>query len=217
MFLKILYLVSLYLSTVVIPTTPWESLWHGVAQWFGIINPTDLDEILPNKNSFPEGDMFTTVELYGYSPPPVTPSPTSAPSPGKPTAPPSTTPTAVPSTSPSCGEDPTALVTYLNTKNVVVTKTCDFLSTRPNGAKTACASDGVNGGPRVSEVCLKTCGTCYLLHPSSTPSAKPTAVVPPTKAPTESPSDDPSKGPTNSPASAAPTVWIGEDDYQLDW
>ena len=48
----------------VIPSTPWDSIWNGVAQWFGITSTADLNEVLPNRNNFLDG-LFTTELLYG--------------------------------------------------------------------------------------------------------------------------------------------------------
>ena len=31
-----------------IPTTPWEGVWNGLAEWFGV-NATNRNSILPNK------------------------------------------------------------------------------------------------------------------------------------------------------------------------
>ncbi len=48
---------------IVVPTTPWESLWNSVAQWFGV-DEGDLDTILPHRgtfdNLFQEDDLFVT-------------------------------------------------------------------------------------------------------------------------------------------------------------
>ena len=37
---------------ILIPSTPWESVWLGVSQWLGISNDDDLDEVIPNRKSF---------------------------------------------------------------------------------------------------------------------------------------------------------------------
>lgn len=34
----------------IIPTTPWEGVWNGLAEWFGV-NSTNRNLILPNKVS----------------------------------------------------------------------------------------------------------------------------------------------------------------------
>eukprot|EP00957_Ditylum_brightwellii_P104792 7987643-Ditylum_brightwellii.AAC.2 len=47
-----------------IPTTPWESTWHGVAQWMGIQSDEDLAAVLPNKDNFRKCDMFTDQDLF---------------------------------------------------------------------------------------------------------------------------------------------------------
>lgn len=49
---------------IVIPTTPWESLWNGIAQWFGIASENDLSTVLPNRNTF-AGNLWTMSDLYG--------------------------------------------------------------------------------------------------------------------------------------------------------
>lgn len=52
---------------IVIPTTPFDSMWNGVAQWLGINNPGDLDELLPNRKAFPLNDMFTADEDHRFT------------------------------------------------------------------------------------------------------------------------------------------------------
>ena len=47
---------------IVIPTTPWDSLWNSVSQWFGVSNEADLDKILPNRGTF--DNLFTLNDLY---------------------------------------------------------------------------------------------------------------------------------------------------------
>ncbi len=47
-----------------IPTTPWESVWNGIAQWLGVRNEADLDLALPNRKSFSECDHFTDKDLF---------------------------------------------------------------------------------------------------------------------------------------------------------
>ena len=36
---------------IVIPTTPWESLWDPIARWFGVADDA-LDKVLPNRAAF---------------------------------------------------------------------------------------------------------------------------------------------------------------------
>lgn len=47
---------------VVLPTTPYDAIWNGVAQWFGVTSNADLDIVLPNRNKF---TLFDTMTLYG--------------------------------------------------------------------------------------------------------------------------------------------------------
>lgn len=49
---------------VLLPTTPFESIWNGIAQWFGITNNSDLDEVLPNRATFGDA-LFTAETMYG--------------------------------------------------------------------------------------------------------------------------------------------------------
>ena len=49
---------------ILLPTTPWESVWQGISQWLGITSSSDLNEILPNRNSFPSSNLFSKDDLY---------------------------------------------------------------------------------------------------------------------------------------------------------
>ncbi len=65
---------------IVVPSTPWEALWNGVAQWLGVLNDNDLKTVLPNREPF-ENALWSGVDLF-HNAVPVTPSPvvpTSAP------------------------------------------------------------------------------------------------------------------------------------------
>ena len=46
---------------VLIPTTPFESIWNEVAQWFGVTRSDDLNYVLPNRHSF---EMFGQNSFY---------------------------------------------------------------------------------------------------------------------------------------------------------
>ena len=35
-----------------LPTTPWEGMWKGVAEWFGV-EPAQMKTVLPNAENFP--------------------------------------------------------------------------------------------------------------------------------------------------------------------
>jgi len=47
----------------IIPTTPWDAVWNGIAQWMGVNDETLLREILPNAkwddSKFTKEDLFT--------------------------------------------------------------------------------------------------------------------------------------------------------------
>mmetsp|Transcript_68973 Transcript_68973/g.102503 ORF Transcript_68973/g.102503 Transcript_68973/m.102503 type:complete len:362 (-) Transcript_68973:419-1504(-) len=46
-----------------IPTTSWDALWYGVAQWFGIDTPDELKDVLPNNGNF-GCRLYTDSDLY---------------------------------------------------------------------------------------------------------------------------------------------------------
>ena len=47
-----------------IPTTPWDGLWHGVAQWMDVDEAHMLD-VLPNKDMFEAGStLFTREQMF---------------------------------------------------------------------------------------------------------------------------------------------------------
>mmetsp|Transcript_1494 Transcript_1494/g.3130 ORF Transcript_1494/g.3130 Transcript_1494/m.3130 type:complete len:1117 (-) Transcript_1494:133-3483(-) len=48
---------------IVIPKLPWEAMWNGIAEWFGVNKTAELDEVLPNRNTFP-GDLLTSSDLF---------------------------------------------------------------------------------------------------------------------------------------------------------
>jgi len=46
-----------------IPTTSWEAVWHGLAQWLGV-EPAHMAAVLPNAANFPAGDLLTSQKLF---------------------------------------------------------------------------------------------------------------------------------------------------------
>jgi len=48
---------------VVIPSTPWEALWNGVAEWLGLDTDNDLETVLPNRAPF-EDVLFRGIDLF---------------------------------------------------------------------------------------------------------------------------------------------------------
>jgi uncharacterized protein (DUF1501 family) len=54
---------DLVFNGVVLPTTPWEAVWNGVAQWFGIESEEDLSTILPNRKPF-LSDLFSKSDIF---------------------------------------------------------------------------------------------------------------------------------------------------------
>uniref|UniRef100_A0A7S4SBN9 DUF1501 domain-containing protein n=1 Tax=Ditylum brightwellii TaxID=49249 RepID=A0A7S4SBN9_9STRA len=47
-----------------IPTTPWDAIWNGIAQWCGVTTESDLDKILPMRKNFPPTHLFNISDLY---------------------------------------------------------------------------------------------------------------------------------------------------------
>ena len=46
-----------------IPTSPWDAMWKGTAEWFGI--PTqEMDKVLPMHGNFPSETLLTKEDLF---------------------------------------------------------------------------------------------------------------------------------------------------------
>jgi cullin-associated NEDD8-dissociated protein 1 len=45
-----------------IPTTPWEGLWSGIAEWFGVANH-NIASVLPNIGNF-DSNIFSAADLF---------------------------------------------------------------------------------------------------------------------------------------------------------
>ena len=95
-----------------VPTTPWDAVWNGVAEWAG---SDDLSKVCPHKNSFDETEMFDAASMF--RPPGPTMQPSKSPTDAPVTPPPSNSPTAVPTPEPTAAvtssptPEPTAAVT----------------------------------------------------------------------------------------------------------
>ena len=48
---------------IVIPSTPWDAVWNGIGQWFGATRADDLNEAIPNRNSFSDR-LFSQGDIY---------------------------------------------------------------------------------------------------------------------------------------------------------
>jgi cullin-associated NEDD8-dissociated protein 1 len=48
---------------IFVPTTPWEGMWYGVAEWFGV-EADRLYDVVPNAANFPDSAVHTAEELY---------------------------------------------------------------------------------------------------------------------------------------------------------
>ena len=47
----------------VLPTTPWDSVWNGIAEWMGL-EKEGIESVLPNLKKFPESTVLTKQKLY---------------------------------------------------------------------------------------------------------------------------------------------------------
>jgi len=47
----------------VLPTTPWEAPWYGLAQWLGVATAR-MQEVLPNLKNFPGSHLFTKDQMF---------------------------------------------------------------------------------------------------------------------------------------------------------
>jgi len=45
------------------PTTSWDSVWHGVAQWFGV-KDSEMSSVLPNLKNFPVGSLLDKSTMF---------------------------------------------------------------------------------------------------------------------------------------------------------
>ena len=50
----------------IMPTTPWESVWTGVSEWFGV--PSErMAGVLPNAANFAPATLLSAQQLFGSS------------------------------------------------------------------------------------------------------------------------------------------------------
>ena len=47
-----------------LPTTSWEDVWYGLAQWMGVPS-SDMSTVLPNLGNFPKSDWLNQSVLFG--------------------------------------------------------------------------------------------------------------------------------------------------------
>ena len=46
-----------------VPSTSWEQIWNGIAQWMGV-DETDLNDVCPNRDNFPQQSLFNKDDLF---------------------------------------------------------------------------------------------------------------------------------------------------------
>lgn len=47
-----------------IPTYPWDAMWKGTAEWFGIDEGPEMDKVLPLHSNFPADKLYSASDLY---------------------------------------------------------------------------------------------------------------------------------------------------------
>ena len=51
----------------ILPTTPWESVWYGLAEWLGVPT-TSMAEVLPNQANWHSSKMIRAVSAADGKP-----------------------------------------------------------------------------------------------------------------------------------------------------
>jgi uncharacterized protein (DUF1501 family) len=51
-----------------LPTSPWDSMWKGVAEWFGVAEGAEMDKVLPMHTNFPSNRIYGKSELFVVEP-----------------------------------------------------------------------------------------------------------------------------------------------------
>jgi cullin-associated NEDD8-dissociated protein 1 len=46
-----------------IPTTPWEGVWNGLAEWFGVTSD-NMSQVIPNKANFGGVNIFSKAVMF---------------------------------------------------------------------------------------------------------------------------------------------------------
>ena len=49
-----------------LPTTSWEAVWNGLADWFGVPSAS-MTSVLPNAPNFPSNLLFTKEQLFNVT------------------------------------------------------------------------------------------------------------------------------------------------------
>merc|ERR1719253_144404 len=48
-----------------IPTTPWDAMWLGVSEWFGVpSNSPEMEKVLPLHTNFPPEKLYGKADLF---------------------------------------------------------------------------------------------------------------------------------------------------------
>ena len=50
-----------------LPTLPWEAVWSGVLEWFGI-EASQIDTVLPNRQTFAASQLIGAAQMFEAGP-----------------------------------------------------------------------------------------------------------------------------------------------------
>ena len=116
-----------------------DGFWNAIAQWFGVNESFELDEVLPNRNTF-SNDLLKGSDLFNMVDNPTippaaspTPSPTEQPTTPSPTSPTPVTPAPTPLT--PCSEDPNSKFFFRKKKSIVQKRSCSWLESQSDVRK----------------------------------------------------------------------------------
>lgn len=184
-----------------VPTTPWESIWHGVGEWMGVAEYS-MEQLFPNMKNFPAETMFTQRQLFTGKYEDPAPKPTTDPTP-EPTHEPTVEPTHAPT------QEPTVVPTGAPSAEPTVDSTeepADSTSSIPTAEPTSVPTQEQTLTPSDESTSEPFEVDPTEAEPTEAPTVEPTA---PTEAPTVEPTVEPTETPTDEPTgepTAVPTV-----------
>lgn len=55
---------TLHIGNRMVPSTPWESVWNAVAEWLGVDDGDELNEVLPHRQNFDSSALFSGADMF---------------------------------------------------------------------------------------------------------------------------------------------------------
>ena len=142
-----------------VPSSPWDSVWYGIAEWFG---SNDLAKVCRHKDSFDQNVMFDAATMFRPSGPTYAPSksPTGAPFTLLPSDSPTPVPTSVPTVAVTASPtpEPTAAVTASPTPKPTTAVTASPTPEPTAPVTTPLTAEPTEAGTVASD--LPTCEQC---------------------------------------------------------